>query len=161
MVWGDNPMLDTTETEYDFELKREAEERKFHRTAMVLDCLEMWQGSQNLHATQKESHAQNKQLTAVGYISDTHHIIEASWSNCEHDGAAAFQLSERTPLHPAFSPKALPGGRTPVLTIRRFRGIDCHSSESDQDSAAESISDTENWLNRNGPLDDPNESEED
>jgi hypothetical protein len=28
----------------------------------------MWQGSQNLHATQKKSHAQNKQMTTIGYI---------------------------------------------------------------------------------------------
>jgi hypothetical protein len=39
--------------------------------AMLNDFLERWQGSQNLHATQKESCTQNKQITAVGYISDS------------------------------------------------------------------------------------------
>jgi len=38
---------------------------------MVYDILETWQGSQNLPATKKESRAQNKQMAAVGYISDT------------------------------------------------------------------------------------------
>jgi hypothetical protein len=63
----------------------------------------MWQGSQNLPATHKESRGQNNQMTAVGYISDTEEIIKASWSNVQHDGGAAFKLSERSPLPPALS----------------------------------------------------------
>jgi len=62
---GTDPELDTTSSENDLEMKKEAEERKLHRMAKVHDFLEMWQGSQNLHATQKESRAQNKQMTAV------------------------------------------------------------------------------------------------
>jgi hypothetical protein len=46
-----------------------------HRMAKVHDFLEMRQGSQNLRATQKESRAQHKQMTAVGYISDTQEIV--------------------------------------------------------------------------------------
>jgi hypothetical protein len=61
-------------------MKKEAEERKLHRMAKVHNFLEMWQGSQNLHATQNESRAQNKQTTAVGYISDPEEIVKASWS---------------------------------------------------------------------------------
>jgi hypothetical protein len=72
--------LDTINTENDSEMKKEAEERKLHRMAKVHDILEMWQGSQNLGATQKEPRAQNKQMTAVGYISDTKEIVKASWS---------------------------------------------------------------------------------
>jgi len=60
MLEGDNPVSDTRNTENDFEIKNGVEERKLHRMAKVHDCLEMWQGSQNLHATQKESGAQNK-----------------------------------------------------------------------------------------------------
>jgi hypothetical protein len=41
-------------------MKKEAEEKKLHRMAKVHDFLEMWQGSQNLRATQKEFRAQNK-----------------------------------------------------------------------------------------------------
>ena len=67
---GGDPALDTTNTESDSEKKKEAEESKLPRMAKVHDFLEMWQGSQNLRATQKESGAQNKQMTAVGYISD-------------------------------------------------------------------------------------------
>jgi len=106
---GTDPELDTTNTENDSEMKTEAEERKLHRMAKVHDNLEMWQGSQNLHATQKESRAQNKQITAVGYILDTEEIVKASWSLFQHDGAAAFKLSERSPLPPALSAKDLPG----------------------------------------------------
>jgi len=153
--------LDTMNTENDSEMKNEAEERKLHRMAKVHDFLEMWQGSQNLHATQTESRAQNKQMTAVGYISDTEEIVKASWSLFQHDGAAAFKLSERSPLPPALSAKDLPGGRAQILNVRSIRRINHHPVESDEDSAPESISDTEDWLNWNGDLDNPNDSEED
>jgi len=89
---GTDQELDTPQTENDSEMKKEAEERKLHRMAKVHDFLEMWQGSQNLRATQKESRAQNKQMTAVGYISDTEESVKASWSLFQRDGAAAFKL---------------------------------------------------------------------
>jgi hypothetical protein len=89
---GTAPQLDTTNTENDPEMKKEAEERKLHRMAKVQDVLDMWQGRQNLCATQKESCAQRKQMTAVGYISDTEEVVKASWSLCPLDGAAAFKL---------------------------------------------------------------------
>ena len=85
------------------------EERKLNRMAKVHDWLEIWQGSQNLRATQKECCAQNKRMTAVGYISDTDETVKASWSLFEHDCAAAFKLSERSPLPPAVFEKDLPG----------------------------------------------------
>jgi len=142
-------------------MKKEAEERKLHRMAKVHDVLEMWQGSQNLRATQKESRAQNKQITAIGYISDMEEIVKASWSLFQHDGAAAFKLSERSPLPPPLSAKDLPGGRTQILNVRPIRRINRHPVESDEDSAPESISDTDDWLNWNGDLDNPIDSEED
>ena len=52
--------MDTTSTDNDMEMIREAEQMKWHRMAMVHDFLEMWQGRQNLQATQKESCAQNE-----------------------------------------------------------------------------------------------------
>jgi hypothetical protein len=61
--------------------------------AKVYDFLNMWQGSQMLQATQKEFRAQIKQITAIGYISDTEEIVKESWSNFQRDGAAAFKLS--------------------------------------------------------------------
>jgi len=87
---GEDPALDTTCTEDDMEMKREAEQRKLYWMAKVHHILEMWQGSQNLRATQKESRTENKQTTAIGYISDPEEIAKASWSNFQHDGAAAF-----------------------------------------------------------------------
>ena len=68
---GDDPVLDSSSTDNNMEMKREVEEKKLHRMAKVHDLLEMWQGSQNLRATQMETHAQNKQMTAIRYISDT------------------------------------------------------------------------------------------
>jgi len=100
-------------------------------------------------------------MTAVGYISDTEEIVKASWSVFHHDGAAAFKLSERSPLPPASSAKDLPGERTQIVNVRQIRRINRHPVESDKDSAPESISDTEDWLNWNGNLDNPNDSEED
>jgi len=34
--------------------------------ALVHDFLEMWHGSQNLRATHSETHAENKQRSAIG-----------------------------------------------------------------------------------------------
>jgi len=42
-----------------------------------------------------------------------------------------------------------------------MRRIDHHPVESDEDSAPESISNTKNWLNWNGNLNNPNDSEDD
>jgi len=47
------------------------------------------------------------------------------------------------------------------LDVRRIKQIDRNSAESDEDSSPESISDTENWLNWNGDLDNPSHSEDD
>jgi hypothetical protein len=85
--------------------------------AKVHNFFEMWQGSQTLRATQKESHTQNQQMTPIEYISDTKEIIKASWSLFHHDGAAALKLSEKSPVPPALSAKDLAGGRTQVLNI--------------------------------------------
>jgi hypothetical protein len=75
---GNNPALDTTETENNLELKKEAEEWILHRMAKAHNYLEMWQVGQILYTTQKECRAQNKQMINVGYISDTEEIVKAS-----------------------------------------------------------------------------------
>ena len=59
------------------------------------------------------------------------------------------------------SAKELPGGQTQILNAHRFRRINCHPVESNEDSAPESISDTEDWLNWKGDLENPNDSEDD
>jgi len=161
MLAGADPELDTTNTENNSAMKKEAEEWKLPRMGKVHDILEMWQGSQNLHGTEKKSCTQNKQMTAVGYILDTEEIVKAFWSLFQHDGAAAFKLSERSPLPPPLSAKDLPGGRTQILNVCQIRRINRHPVENDEDSAPESISDTEDWLNWNGDLDNPNDSEDD
>jgi len=160
LLAGDDPVLVPNSTENDMELKREVEEKKLHRMAKVHNFLEMWQGSQTLRATQKESCAQNKQMTAVGYISDMEEIVKASWSNFHHDCEAAFKLSEKSPVPPALSAKNLTGRRTQVLNIRQIKRIDRHPAESDEDRSPKIISDTENLLNWNGDLDNPNDSED-
>jgi len=55
----------------------------------------------------------------------------------------------------------LPGGRTQIFNVRRIRTINHDPVESDDDSAPERISDTDAWLNWNGDLDNPNDSEDD
>lgn len=131
----------------DLELKKETEESRLHRMAMVGDFLESSQGSQNLLAIQEESRAQNLPIKVIGYISDTKEIIGACCSLFQYDGAATFTLSERSPLPPALSAQDLPGGQTKVLNVHRIRTIDPHPVKTDEDSTPESISDTENWLN--------------
>jgi len=143
------------------EMKKEAEEWTLHRMTNVHNILEMWQGSQNLHATQKESRAEYKQMTAVRYISNMEEIVKASWSLFQPDGATAFKMSERSPLPPPLSANDLPGGRTQLLNARRIRILHRDAVECDEDSAQESISDTEDWINWNGDIDNANDSEDD
>jgi hypothetical protein len=66
-------------------MKKQAEERTLHRMAKVHNFLEIWQGSQTLHTSQKERQAQNTQRTAMGYISDTEESGKASWSLFQHE----------------------------------------------------------------------------
>jgi len=89
---GNDAALDTTNTWNELEIKSKVEERKLHRMAKVHNCLEIWQGSQNLCAKQTKSHGHNRQMTAVGYISDTEHIVKASWSNFWPDGCSCIQI---------------------------------------------------------------------
>jgi len=130
---GDDPVLDSTSTDTNMEMKRETEQKKLHRVAKVHDLLEMSQGSQYLRATQKKSRAQNTQMKAVGSISDTEEIVKASWSHFQHDGAAAFKFPEKSPVSLALSAKDLPGGRTQLLNVRRIKWINRHPAKSDKD----------------------------
>jgi hypothetical protein len=107
---GTDPELNTTNTENDSEMKKDVEESKVHRMAKAYDFFEMWLGSQNLHASQKEYHARKKQMTTIGHSSDMEEIIKESWSLFQHDGAAAFILSQRSPLPPALSANDISGG---------------------------------------------------
>ena len=150
---GDYTASDTTETENDLELKKEVEERKLHRMAKVHNFSEMWQGSQNIGATQNESCANNKQMTPVEYISDLEKIVKPSMSLFQHDGAAAFNLSERSPLPPAMSVRDIPGGRTQVFNFREIQWTDRHPAETDRHSAPESISNIESGPPWNGHFD--------
>jgi hypothetical protein len=161
MLAATDPELGTTNTENDTGMKKDVVERKCHKLASVHDFLEMLPGSQILRATQKKPHAQNKEITAVGYISDTYEIVKASWSLFQHDGAAVFKWSERSPLPPAMSAKDLPAGRTQIVNVRHIRRINRDPVQSDVDSAPGSISDTEDWLNWNGELDSPNDRQDD
>jgi len=63
-------------------------------------------------------------------------------------------------LPAALSAKYLPGGQTQILNVHQIRRINHHPVDCDEYIAPESISDTENWLNREGDLDNPNDSED-
>ena len=118
LLAGDIPELDPASDDHDMEMKREAEQKKLHQMAKVHDVLEICQGCQNQRATQKESRAEHKPNPAVGYLSDSEDIVESSWSLFQHDGAAAFKLSEKSPVPPALSAMDLSGGRTEMLNVR-------------------------------------------
>jgi hypothetical protein len=109
--------LDTRETEDDLELKNEAEESKLHRMVKVRIFLELYQDSLHLCAIHRESWAQNKHLTTVGYTSDTEEIMKASWSYFQQHCTAAFTLSESSPLPPELSAEDLPAEQTEVLNV--------------------------------------------
>jgi hypothetical protein len=95
--------VDAKETQNDVELKKVVEEKILQRMTKVHNYLEMWQGNQNLHVTQKKSRGQYKQMTAIGHISDTEKIIKASCSHLQHVPVTAFKLSERSLLPPSSS----------------------------------------------------------
>ena len=97
-------------------------------------------------------------MPAIRYITDTEVIVKPSWSLFQSDGVAAFKISATSPLSPALYAKDLPGGQTQVLNVCWIRRIDCYPAESGEDSAHESITDTQNWLNWNCDLDNPNAS---
>jgi hypothetical protein len=48
-----------------------------------------------------------------------------------------------------------------MVNVRRIRRINRHPIKSEEDSAPECISDTEDWLNWNGDLDNTNDSDKD
>jgi len=121
----------------------------------------MWQGSENLRATQKESRARNKQLTAVRYISNIEEIVNTSWLNIQHDGAAVSKLSESTPLPQAFSAKYIAGRQTQQFNGRPISIFDGHPAKSHQDSAPFSLWDCENWLDWNHDSDNPKQCKDD
>ena len=100
-------------------------------------------------------------MITVGYIWNTEEIFKASWSLFQHDGAAAFKLSEWSPLPPPLCVKNLAEGRTQWLIGRRIRSINRHPVEIDEDSAPECISDTEDWPHWNVDLDNPNYRKDD
>jgi len=142
-------------------MKTVVEEKTLHRMAKVHDLVEMWQGSQSKPSAQKESRAQNQDMTAVRYILHTKEIVKASRSLSQNDGAATFKLSERSPFPPALPAKDLLGGRTQILNVRWIWRINRHPVKGAEDCTPASISYTNDWLNWNGDLDNPNDSEED
>jgi hypothetical protein len=56
-------------------------------------------------------------MTAVECHSGTEDIIEKSWLNIQHDGPAAFKLSEKSSATANLTGKKLPTGLTEVLTV--------------------------------------------
>jgi hypothetical protein len=71
---------------------------------------------------------------------------------------AVFNYSERLPLPPTFSTESLPGEQTEVFNIREIKSINRRPVESDGDCAPATILATNNWLNWNWDLDNPNDS---
>jgi len=115
---SDDLALNMMNTDNDLEMEREVEQKKLPKMAKVHNVLEMWQGSQNLHAKQNESRAQNQDMTAVEYISDTEKIVKTSWSYFQHDGADAFKLLGISPVPAGSSAKTHPGARTQLFNVR-------------------------------------------
>jgi hypothetical protein len=145
---------DSTATE-DIEVQKAAEEKKLLHMAQVHDFLDMWDGSQKLRRMQRAARAQNREMTAMGFISDTEETVNEGWSSFKHDGVAAFKASERTCGLPASLPQTeLPDGRTQILNVRRIRRINRSALESDQESTSDMDTDSEDWLNWDGDVDD-------
>lgn len=101
------------------------------------------------------------QMTAVRYIWNAKDIVKASWSLFQHTCAASLKLSDRSHRVPALSAKNLPWRWTEIWNVNEIRKINRHPAGSGEDTSPERISDTEDWLNSNGDIDNPNVSEAD
>jgi len=95
-------------------------------------------------------------MAAEIYILDTEETISAFWSHNEQDSSAAFELSEQPWLRPALCAERLPGVSTQVFDVLWIRRFNSHPAVSDEDRALQRSSDTEDWLNLTGDLDNPN-----
>jgi len=71
------------------------------------------------------------------------------------------KLSEISPLPPAISAKDLPAGGTQIFNMYRNRSLNRHPVKIDEDSPPERILDTGDWLNSNGELGNPNDTDHD
>jgi len=94
-------------------------------------------------------------MAAVEYISDTEGIVKASWSNFPHYCIATYKLSERFPLPPSLCTWDLLGKEATMIMVCRIWTINHHPAGSDEDSAPETTSNTENWLDRKRNSDNP------
>lgn len=141
---GDDPALDTTNTDPDFDKSIDPEWTKFHWIAKVGNISEIWHGSPDLHATQSNARVWNPQMTAGEHLSDSEEILKVSSFNNQHAGTAVFKLQKRWPVSPALSAKVLPGGQRAVLNVSLINRIDPHPAACTEDSSSESILDNEN-----------------
>jgi hypothetical protein len=71
----------------------------------------------------------------VKYILDTEEIVKESLSLFQHDGAAGFKLSGRSPWPPALSAKDFRYEKTQMLNLRVMWRINRHPVESNEHSA--------------------------
>jgi hypothetical protein len=111
LLAGDIPITHPLDPHNDAEIMLEDQENRLHRMAKVHNFLEIWQGSENLHSTQKAACVQHLQMTAMGYISDVEETVKSCRSAFQYNDAAAFQLTEKSPLPPISSQIDLPGGK--------------------------------------------------
>lgn len=151
LLAGDNS---TTLPSQDEEMKKEEEEKKLHRMVKIHDFMELWQGSLKLRRMQKDARAQNKSMTAIGYISDTEETEDMSSSSFHHDGSQAFITSGQRSLPPALSKDDLLDGENKVLYIKPVHRL---NRNIDEDSASEIDTDREDWLNWDGDIDEESE----
>jgi len=142
-------------------MKTEPKQKKLHRIANVHNFGEMGQGREILLVTRKKSRRQNTQITAIASISDTCGIIGVFWSYVQEDGAAAFEFSERSTMPPDWSANDPCGGQTYVFNVWWIKRINSNPTENVQNCALYSILDTENWLDWNVDMHNPNSSEDD
>jgi hypothetical protein len=60
----------------------------------VYDFLHIWHRRGNLQYTKRELFGQTKEMTAIGYISDTEEVVKVPWSIFQTDSAAALNVSQ-------------------------------------------------------------------
>jgi hypothetical protein len=89
LLVGNIPITHSLDVDNNAEIKKEAEKKKLHRMAKILDYLEMWQGSDNLRSTQMAACTQILHMTAMRYISDMDEIMKSVKSKSEGENECA------------------------------------------------------------------------
>jgi len=158
---GADPQMATPETEHVLEIKKEAEENKFHRMAKIHDFWKCGRAAKTYVLPRRNLTLK----TSRGRLWDTFRTCTRLSTHPGHSLNILVRLHLNCPkdplLPPPLSASDLPGGQNRISNLHRIRIIHLHAVETDEHRAPGSISDSWDLPNWNGDLDTQKDSEDD